>query len=152
MKGDRGQTSLSCTVLRVNLAWFPCKIILRLPPSSLGLAQDTSLLSQVQAQERRKCAESRGPLSKSSSLSSGVVPSTAAVAAANRSIVSLVAAEQQSEQLALAQVTETPERKTSQSSVGLKPNTTLVIVYSFAQNSASRQLIDCNRTRRNKHV
>ena len=43
MKGDCGGDMSPLYSLRVNLAWFPCKIILRLLPSSLDLAQDTKL-------------------------------------------------------------------------------------------------------------
>ena len=58
VKGARGQTSLSCTVLRVNLAWFPCKIILRLLSSSLGLAQDIELAeSSPSSRAQKMCRE-----------------------------------------------------------------------------------------------
>ena len=68
----------------VIMPLYRCKIMLRLPPSSLGLAQDTKLAESSPSSSCAECVESRGPRSKSSSLSSGVVPSTAAVAAAEK--------------------------------------------------------------------
>ena len=84
-----------------TLIGFLVRHSLRLPPSSLGLAQELSLLSQVQAQVAQKNVHRvEGRISKRSSLSSGVVPSTAAVAAAkkNRFTIAIISRLESAEQ------------------------------------------------------
>ena len=59
MKGDRGDSNCISRCPQAGLesqpCWFPCKIILRLPPFSLGaLAQDTSCTSHRPSSSAQK--------------------------------------------------------------------------------------------------
>ena len=67
MKGDRGTVIASLAslwlVLESQPCWFPCKIILRLPPFSLGFGSRHVLYeSSPKLECAEKCAQGRGPL------------------------------------------------------------------------------------------